>query len=402
MFKLSLTLFLVLSISANYVFTNEVFQADTTNLQNESLVGVLKNNNQTKESPTKLHEETSQNDTKITSTLEKDQLKDDILQGKKSNATSLVRLNITTLSTQNVNQNLTKLIEETPPTIKKVVTQKTENISDEQTNRNSSSKDNKDVVTMVTSKENTTTTNSTLKTTSSSIVDSLNSTTVKPTNPDHITAPPDFYPVKGNANENSNITDSLNGSIYKTFPPELDNVTEATTLKISNSTGITTSITNTTTLTTPTTPTVVTVKSTPVTKTTSDVTTPPTTPVAVINSSTTTIITMNTTGATNISNVSQNNNTKNGNDRTIVEGVGDLQKAKLSEKVKESNDENKNKSMPPGIIALVTAITFAVAIAIGYISMVVWKHYLEHRYGRRELLVNELEFDTNDLRHFEL
>ncbi|XP_076301330.1 uncharacterized protein LOC143219236 isoform X2 [Lasioglossum baleicum] len=60
---------------------------------------------------------------------------------------------------------------------------------------------------------------------------------------------------------------------------------------------------------------------------------------------------------------------------------------------------DRNKSMPSGIIALVTAISFGVAIAIVYIGMIVWRRY---RYGHRELLVNELEFDTNDLRHFEL
>ncbi|OAD61643.1 hypothetical protein WN48_10885 [Eufriesea mexicana] len=64
--------------------------------------------------------------------------------------------------------------------------------------------------------------------------------------------------------------------------------------------------------------------------------------------------------------------------------------------------DNNNKHMPSGIIALVTAISFAVAIALVYIGMIVWRRYIEYRYGHRELLVNELEFDTNDLRHFEV
>ncbi|XP_076631755.1 uncharacterized protein LOC143346937 [Colletes latitarsis] len=68
----------------------------------------------------------------------------------------------------------------------------------------------------------------------------------------------------------------------------------------------------------------------------------------------------------------------------------------------KSNNHGRNKSMPSGVIALVTAISFAVAIAIVYIAMIVWRRYIEYRYGHRELLVNELEFDTNDLRHFEL
>ncbi|XP_043512339.1 probable serine/threonine-protein kinase fhkE isoform X4 [Frieseomelitta varia] len=70
--------------------------------------------------------------------------------------------------------------------------------------------------------------------------------------------------------------------------------------------------------------------------------------------------------------------------------------------VAKSVSRNNSKHMPSGIIALVTAISFAVAIALVYIGMIVWRRYIEYRYGHRELLVNELEFDTNDLRHFEL
>ncbi|CAK9795748.1 hypothetical protein ANTPLA_LOCUS500 [Anthophora plagiata] len=68
----------------------------------------------------------------------------------------------------------------------------------------------------------------------------------------------------------------------------------------------------------------------------------------------------------------------------------------------KSTDQVNKKRMPSGIIALVTAISFAVAVALVYIGMIVWRRYIEYRYGHRELLVNELEFDTNDLRHFEL
>nr|XP_031844750.1 uncharacterized protein LOC116432279 isoform X1 [Nomia melanderi]XP_031844751.1 uncharacterized protein LOC116432279 isoform X1 [Nomia melanderi]XP_031844752.1 uncharacterized protein LOC116432279 isoform X1 [Nomia melanderi]XP_031844753.1 uncharacterized protein LOC116432279 isoform X1 [Nomia melanderi]XP_031844754.1 uncharacterized protein LOC116432279 isoform X1 [Nomia melanderi] len=70
--------------------------------------------------------------------------------------------------------------------------------------------------------------------------------------------------------------------------------------------------------------------------------------------------------------------------------------------VTEVKSADRNKSMPSGVIALVIAISFGVAIAIVYIGMIVWRRYIEYRYGHRELLVNELEFDTNDLRHFEL
>ncbi|XP_043490189.1 cell wall integrity and stress response component 2-like [Polistes fuscatus] len=74
----------------------------------------------------------------------------------------------------------------------------------------------------------------------------------------------------------------------------------------------------------------------------------------------------------------------------------------IKSKTLSANEKDSNGSMPAGIIVLVTALAFAAAIVVGYISIVIWKQYLEHRYGRRELLVNELEFDTNDLRHFEL
>ncbi|KOC59445.1 hypothetical protein WH47_10591, partial [Habropoda laboriosa] len=68
----------------------------------------------------------------------------------------------------------------------------------------------------------------------------------------------------------------------------------------------------------------------------------------------------------------------------------------------KSPDQVNKKRMPSGIIALVTAISFAVAVALVYVGMIMWRRYMEYRYGHRELLVNELEFDTNDLRHFEV
>ncbi|XP_026301316.1 probable ATP-dependent RNA helicase ddx42 [Apis mellifera] len=81
--------------------------------------------------------------------------------------------------------------------------------------------------------------------------------------------------------------------------------------------------------------------------------------------------------------------------------VANIGSEDIVEAMKSINHTN-NKHMSSGIIALVTAISFAVAIALLYIGMIVWRRYIEYRYGHRELLVNELEFDTNDLRHFEL
>ncbi|XP_035736153.1 uncharacterized protein LOC118447820 [Vespa mandarinia] len=112
-----------------------------------------------------------------------------------------------------------------------------------------------------------------------------------------------------------------------------------------------------------------------------------------------------TTVSSDISTVltSENDQVKVKNDTVMLKKEKEVEHEGLSLKSKESiSKEDTSGSMPPGIIALVTTITFAVAIIIGYISMVIWKQYLERKYGRRELLVNELEFDTNDLRHFEL
>lgn len=85
----------------------------------------------------------------------------------------------------------------------------------------------------------------------------------------------------------------------------------------------------------------------------------------------------------------------------LIDNVRNIGSEGIIETAK-STDKNDSKSMPSGIIALVTAVTFAILIVIGYISLVAWRRYLEYRYGHRELLVNDLEFDTNDLRHFEL
>ena len=90
------------------------------------------------------------------------------------------------------------------------------------------------------------------------------------------------------------------------------------------------------------------------------------------------------------------NTTETSHEVNKIEGIN----SEVIEAVK--SDQSNSKHMSSGIIALVTAISFAVVIALAYIGMIVWRRYIEYRYGHRELLVNELEFDTNDLRHFEL
>ncbi|XP_043248048.1 hybrid signal transduction histidine kinase A-like [Colletes gigas] len=111
--------------------------------------------------------------------------------------------------------------------------------------------------------------------------------------------------------------------------------------------------------------------------------------------------------STEINNPINTNDTKNDSKpdanrtETSISSAAPLLADDIIGEVKSTN-HGRNKSMPSGVIALVTAISFAVAIAIVYIAMIVWRRYIEYRYGHRELLVNELEFDTNDLRHFEL
>ncbi|XP_014203682.1 uncharacterized protein LOC106635985 [Copidosoma floridanum] len=58
--------------------------------------------------------------------------------------------------------------------------------------------------------------------------------------------------------------------------------------------------------------------------------------------------------------------------------------------------------MPSRLVAISMAIAFAIVVVIVYVGLLAWRRYLEVRYGSRQLLVNNLEFDTNDLRHFEL
>lgn len=45
--------------------------------------------------------------------------------------------------------------------------------------------------------------------------------------------------------------------------------------------------------------------------------------------------------------------------------------------VTEVKTADRNKSMSSGVIALVIAISFGVAIAIVYIGMIVWRRYIE-------------------------
>ncbi|XP_071867142.1 uncharacterized protein [Bombus fervidus] len=107
---------------------------------------------------------------------------------------------------------------------------------------------------------------------------------------------------------------------------------------------------------------------------------------------------------TNNSDVSNSTDSKNSTNTTETSPEVNEVESIIPEAIEAatSTDRSNSKNMSPGIIALVTAISFAVAIALVYIGMIVWRRYIEYRYGHRELLVNELEFDTNDLRHFEL
>ncbi|XP_008206047.1 cell wall integrity and stress response component 3 [Nasonia vitripennis] len=87
---------------------------------------------------------------------------------------------------------------------------------------------------------------------------------------------------------------------------------------------------------------------------------------------------------------------------TVTSTVESSTAGKTTEDPKVEPTQAKDPGMSSGIIALVMAIVFAVVVIIVYVGLLLWRRYLEFRYGNRELLVNDLEFDTNDLRHFEL
>ncbi|XP_015606502.1 uncharacterized protein LOC107273131 isoform X2 [Cephus cinctus] len=80
----------------------------------------------------------------------------------------------------------------------------------------------------------------------------------------------------------------------------------------------------------------------------------------------------------------------------------DTSKKSITKAEIKKENEAKEAGMSSGIIVLVTGITFSIAVVMAYVGLIVWRRYLDYRYGNRELLVNDLEFDTNDLHHFEL
>ncbi|KAH0560584.1 uncharacterized protein LOC123264846 [Cotesia glomerata] len=64
------------------------------------------------------------------------------------------------------------------------------------------------------------------------------------------------------------------------------------------------------------------------------------------------------------------------------------------------NGELPDRSMPSGLIALVSAVGVATITVMAYVGLIVWRRYQEYRHGNRELLVND--FDGNDISNFEL
>nr|XP_023015395.1 uncharacterized protein LOC111504906 [Leptinotarsa decemlineata] len=70
------------------------------------------------------------------------------------------------------------------------------------------------------------------------------------------------------------------------------------------------------------------------------------------------------------------------------------------------NNSYQNKLENVGIIqgklAAILAGVFLVVSILGYITLLSWRRFLEHRYGNREMLVNEEDFYTGDLGHFSI
>ncbi|XP_065157334.1 uncharacterized protein [Atheta coriaria] len=52
-------------------------------------------------------------------------------------------------------------------------------------------------------------------------------------------------------------------------------------------------------------------------------------------------------------------------------------------------------------IPVIVASIFVILCVVGYTAMLMWRRYLERKYGNREMLINE-EFDPSDMRHFSI
>ncbi|GJQ84600.1 hypothetical protein Trydic_g10211 [Trypoxylus dichotomus] len=56
-----------------------------------------------------------------------------------------------------------------------------------------------------------------------------------------------------------------------------------------------------------------------------------------------------------------------------------------------------------GQMGIVVALFLTVFLVTGYVAFVIWKRFIERRYGNREVLINEEDMiDRNDMKHFSL
>ncbi|KAL2739655.1 cell wall integrity and stress response component 2-like [Vespula maculifrons] len=353
MFQLSLKILLAVLMFVNLAFTVPIES------ENKAILTEVKNINQTntqhmdQKNQTDHQKESLKDIEKNSTIVKKDQ---DTSLNERASATkglppTLQNVSESPIELNHTRQNTTKRpVEETTPINEVTDIQKLNDFTGEQKNLNQccvTPRDEEDITTIETVQHEKI--NSSVNNT---VLESAFSTTSKSVTTDNVISSKIIPVSKDVSNDtkkaDNDVIDKLKSTMYETIPPELINATTETNM-IS--------------------------KSSEITNVSSEI----------------------TTVSSEKDQIKVENSTVTLGKKKEVEQVG------LSLKSKESiNKEDSSGSMPPGIIALVTAITFAVVIIIGYISMVIWKQYLERKYGRRELLVNELEFDTNDLRHFEL
>ncbi|XP_066262512.1 uncharacterized protein [Euwallacea similis] len=75
---------------------------------------------------------------------------------------------------------------------------------------------------------------------------------------------------------------------------------------------------------------------------------------------------------------------------------------KTEDELRRHRDENIS-DVPHGALAVVFMSMFVTLAALCYVGLLIWRRYLENKYGSRTLLVEDEELaDPNDMKHFSI
>lgn len=108
------------------------------------------------------------------------------------------------------------------------------------------------------------------------------------------------------------------------------------------------------------------------------------------------------TDTSSVIGINKKNNEKNTNATiSLMNNRNDIQSTASGNNV-EVTAQKSVEGMSWRMIMLTMMLTCVASITIIYVSVIVWKRYLEYKCNDRQLLDNDSEFDTNDLHHFEL